>query len=224
VTQLSLCVHFLSKSSSFLTDSSQGFLPRLKNHLLARLLGHEYDGDELDFTVKERNTVIIEQDTLYRHKVLRVNYTTYDLRRNQDSLNPRTRNADFMILAPKDNEDTHPYWYGRILGIFHANVHHVGPHSHSSQSQKMEFLFVRWFGRDTTPTPGWKTKRLLRLAFVPGNDERAFGFINPSQVIRAVHLIPAFKWGKVTKLLTKSVVARGLSDPVHDWQLYYVSM
>ena len=193
---------------------------------MARLLGHEYDGDELNFTVKERNTVIIEQDILYRHKVLRVNYTTYDLRRNQDSLNPRTRNADFMILAPKDNEDTHPYWYGRILGIFHANVHYVGPpsQSHSSHSQKMEILFVRWFGRDMSPTPGWKTKRLHRLAFVPGNDEQAFGFINPSQVIRAVHLIPAFKWGKVTTLLTKSVVARGLSDPVHDWQLYYLSM
>jgi hypothetical protein len=205
-------------------DSSQDFLPRLKNHLLTRLLGREYDGDELDFTVRERNTVIIEQDTLYRHKVLRINYTTYDLRRNQDSLNPHTRNADFMILAPKDNEDTHPYWYSRILGIFHANVRHIGPHSCSSQSQKMEFLFVRWFGRDTTPTTGWKVKRLHRLAFVPGNGEQAFGFINPSQVIRAIHLIPAFRWGKVTKLLTKSVIARGLSDPVHDWQIYYVSM
>ena len=129
-----------------------------------------------------------------------------------------------MILAPKDNDDSHPYWYGRILGIFHANVLHIGHHSRSSQSQRMEFLFVRWFGRDMTPTPGWKTKRLYRLAFVPGNDEQAFGFINPSQVIRAVHLIPAFKWGKVTHLLTKSVIARGSSDPMHDWQLYYVSM
>ena len=205
-------------------DSLQDFLPRLKNHLLARLLGHEYDGDELDFTVKERNTIIIEQDTIYRHKVLRVNYTTYDLRRSQDSLNPRSRNADFMIIAPNNNEDTHSYWYGRILGIFHANVHHIGPRSHSLQSQKMEFLFVRWFGRDMTPTPGWKTKRLHRFAFVPGNGEQAFGFINPSQVIRAVHLIPAFNWGKVTKLLKKSVVARGISDPVHDWQLFYLSM
>ena len=202
-------------------DNSQDFLPRLKNHLLARLLGREYDGDELDFTVQERNTVIIEQDTIYRHKVIRVKYMTYDLRQNQDSLNPRTRNADFVILAPKVNEDSHPDWYGRILGIYHANVYHVG---RSSQSRKMEFLFVRWFGRDTTPTPGWKTKRLHRLAFVPGNGEQAFGFINPSQIIRAVHLIPAFKWGKVTDLLAKSIIARGILDPVQDWQLYYVSM
>jgi len=88
----------------------------------------------------------------------------------------------------------------------------------------MEFLFVQWFGRDTTPTPGWKKKRLQRLAFVPGNDEQSFGFIDPSQVIRGLHLVPAFKWGKVTTLLPRSRVARGLADPVHDWQLYYVSM
>jgi hypothetical protein len=129
-----------------------------------------------------------------------------------------------MILALKDNEDTHPHWYGHILQIFHADVQHIGRNSHSSQSQKLEFLFVRWFGRDTTPKPGWKTKRLYHLAFVPGNDKQAFGFIKPSQVIRAVHLIPAFKWGKVTHLLTKSVVAHGPSDPLHDWQIYYISM
>jgi hypothetical protein len=191
---------------------------------LARLLGLDYDGDELNFTVKDRNTVVIEQDIIYRHKVLRVNYTTYDLRQSQDSLNHHTRNADFIILAPKDNEDPHPYWYGRILGIFHANVHHIKPHSRSPLSQKMEFIFVRWFGRYTKTTPGWKMKRLQCLSFVPGNSEQAFGFINPSQVIRGIHLIPAFNWGKVTKLLPKSVIARSLSDPVNDWQVYYVAM
>ena len=125
-----------------------------------------------------------------------ITHTTYDLCRNQDSLNPCTWNADFMILAPKNNDNTYPYWYGRILRIFHANVHHIGPHSCSSQSQKMEFLFICWFGRDTSPIPGWKRKRLNHLGFVPGNDEQAFGFINPSQVIHAVHLIPALKWNR----------------------------
>ena len=129
-----------------------------------------------------------------------------------------------MILAPKVNEDSHPYWYGPILAIFHANVCHIRADSHSCQSQKIEFLFIRWFGRDTTPTPGWKRKRLPRLAFVPGNDKQAFGFIDPSQVVRSVHLIPAMKWGKVAKLLPRSVIVRGLSDPEHDWQLYYISM
>jgi hypothetical protein len=68
-------------------------------------------------------------------------------------------------------------------------------------------------------------KRLFRLGFVPGNNEMAFGFIDPAQVIRSVHLIPAFAWGHVTKFLPQqSVIARGAKEPNDDWQLYYVAM
>jgi hypothetical protein len=56
----------------------------------------------------------------------------------------------------------------------------------------MEFLFVRWFGCDLSPKPGWRAKRLIQLGFVPGNGPDAFGFIDPAQVIRSLHLIPAF--------------------------------
>ena len=173
--------------------------------------------------------MIIENELLYRHKVVRVNYTTYDLRRAQDSVNPRlSERADVMVLSPEnedENEDPHPYWYARILGIYHANIRHIGPNSKSPEPQKMKFLFVRWFGRDQNPRPGWKAKRLIRLGFVPGNDGSAFGFLDPNQIIRAVHLIPAFKWGRVTtKYLSRSPIARGTKDADSDWQLFYVSM
>jgi hypothetical protein len=172
--------------------------------------------------------VIIENDTIYRHKVLRVNYTTYDLRRAQDSLNPRTPgHSDIMVLSPEnanDNEDPHPYWYARVLGIYHANIRHIASNSKTREPQKMDFLFVRWFGRDLTPKPGWKAKRLIRLGFVPGNDEVAFGFLDPAQVIRSIHLVPAFHWGLVTKYLPRSVIARGPVNPDEDWQLYYLEM
>jgi hypothetical protein len=89
----------------------------------------------------------------------------------------------------------------------------------------MDFLFVRWFGRDSDPQPGWKSRRLIRLGFVPGNDGSAFGFLDPNQVIRAIHLIPAFHWGRVTtKYLPRSPIARGIDDPDHDWQLFYIGM
>jgi len=89
----------------------------------------------------------------------------------------------------------------------------------------MDFLFVQWFGRDTTPQSGWKAKRLIRLGFVPGNNGSAFGFLDPNQVLRAVHLIPAFHWGCVTtKYLPQSPIAHGIKDPDHDWQLYYIGM
>ncbi|KAG1852171.1 hypothetical protein F4604DRAFT_1933740 [Suillus subluteus] len=67
------------------------FLPQLKDHLLSHL------------------TIILVHEKIFRHKALRVNYTTYDLRHNQDSLNPRT-NADIMLLAHEDGGDSHPYW------------------------------------------------------------------------------------------------------------------
>jgi hypothetical protein len=204
----------------------QDFLPKLKNHLLGRLLGKEFDGDETPFTATERRTITIVNDCIYRHKVLRVNYTSYDLRRGQDSLNPRTH-ADVMMLSPEvegENDDPHPYWYARILGIYHARVVHTGPLSHSREPLHMEFLFVRWFGRDMTSKGGWRTKRLHRIGFVPGNDDAAFGFLDPSRVIRGVHLIPAFTWGHTTQLLPPSVIARSVANDSEDWALYYVGM
>ena len=109
----------------------QDFLPRLKNHFLSRLLELKYDGGELNFSALDRRAVIIENfGVLYRHKVLRVNYTTYDLRRTIDSLNPCVPgHADVMVLSPEneeENDDPHPYRYARILGIYHANVRHIG--------------------------------------------------------------------------------------------------
>jgi len=37
----------------------KGFLPRLKDHLLARILGHEYDGDEREFSAAECTRVLL---------------------------------------------------------------------------------------------------------------------------------------------------------------------
>ncbi|KAG2029598.1 hypothetical protein BDR03DRAFT_800706, partial [Suillus americanus] len=60
-------------------QATKNFLPCLKDHLLGRLSGLAYDGDETSFTATEWNSVIIINNRIYCHKVLRVNYTTYDL-------------------------------------------------------------------------------------------------------------------------------------------------
>lgn len=88
----------------------QDFARKLKNHLLARLLNQEYDGDEHQFSDEDRNTVRIIDNCVYSAKVLHVNYTTYDVRRNQDSMNPRTH-CDIMVLSHETDEHAHPYWY-----------------------------------------------------------------------------------------------------------------
>ncbi|KAE9387587.1 hypothetical protein BT96DRAFT_837432 [Gymnopus androsaceus JB14] len=55
---------------------------------------------------------------MYKHKVLRVNYTTYDMRRAQDS-NPIQRTHPHVMVLSDD--DDHPYCYACILG--HLSCH-----------------------------------------------------------------------------------------------------
>ncbi|KAF8952881.1 hypothetical protein BDZ97DRAFT_1604319, partial [Flammula alnicola] len=201
------------------------FLPRLKDHLLSRLLGHEYDGDETEFTPAQRATVIISNNNIYRHHVMRVNYTTYDLRREQDSINPRTH-PDVKVLSgetEENNTDPHPYWYARVIEIFHARVLHVGPLSRSSQPQRVEFLFVQWFGRDLDHRAGWKAKHLHRVGFV-AEDQNPFGFLDPLQVVRGIHLIPAYAHGRTSAALGPSKIARPFALTQEDWRCYYVAM
>ncbi|KAG2150800.1 hypothetical protein DEU56DRAFT_688426, partial [Suillus clintonianus] len=133
----------------------------------------------------------------------------------------------------------HPYWYARIIGVFHALIIHTGEHSKSSEPQQMDFLWVQWFGRDpgTERHPyaaGWKVKRLERVGFIPSDDPGAFGFLDPQQVIhynqsellyphRGIHLIPAFDYGHTHALLPPSI-ARPTHDNNEDWTFFYVNM
>ncbi len=134
----------------------------------------------------------------------------YDLRRAQDTLNPKMH-ADFMTLSHKDEQECEikfPYWFGWIVGIFHAVVVYIGPGSCSVDPQHMEFLFVHWFGRDLGHRGGWKTRRPHRIGFVDSKDNDAFGFLDPQEVIRGVHLILAFHYGRTRDLLPPSCFAR----------------
>ncbi|KDQ25344.1 hypothetical protein PLEOSDRAFT_1106287 [Pleurotus ostreatus PC15] len=211
------------------------FVPRLKQHLLARLRGLDYDGDEQQFTSDELNKVIIINDRVFFHKILRINYMTYDGRRDQDSLNPRTH-PDFItpsLTEPMDSNihpDHDPYWYGRIIAIFHVEVIHREHNTVNvvNSSQRLKVLWVCWFGADSNYRSGWSRRRLHRIGFIPEDDERgwadAFGFLNPSEVIRGVHLIPAFHFGQTDELLPYDSVARHPQQESKDWIYHYVNM
>ena len=94
----------------------QGFVYQLKVHLLRRLSpdGSFVDGREP--TSAELASVQVYEDKIYIHKTMRVNYTSYNVRRHTDSLNIANR-RDVMVLADdQDIESTgHPYWYARII-------------------------------------------------------------------------------------------------------------
>ena len=91
-------------------------------------------------------------------------------------------------------DNSHPYWYACIVGIFHAMVIQTGPKSKSQELKKMEFLFVCWFSLDSKEIGGWEAKKLHQIGFVEG--DAAFGFVDPMDIIHVVHLIPRFAQGQ----------------------------
>ncbi|KAH9955649.1 hypothetical protein BC827DRAFT_1141033, partial [Russula dissimulans] len=75
------------------------FIPKLKDHILGRLLDCEYESDTYGtFTNSERSTVQIAGECIYHCKTLRINYTTYNIRRDVDTINPRTY-PDIMVKS-----------------------------------------------------------------------------------------------------------------------------
>jgi hypothetical protein len=184
----------------------------LKDHLLTRYNNVPYDGDEHAFSETDRQNMKFLGNRMYSHKVIRVNYTTYDMRRAQDSVNIRTE-PFIMVLAHEDDADVdpHPYWYAKVLGIYHVNVRI----SDDMEPQRMEFLWVHWFGRDPDYRGGFETRRHFRIGLMDREDSTSYGFIDPKDVLRAVHLIPAFASG---------TIARPVPEAGDDeWEFFYVS-
>ncbi|KAG2152643.1 uncharacterized protein EDB93DRAFT_1249151 [Suillus bovinus] len=74
--------------------------------------------------------IFIKADRMYRHNLMRLNYTTYDVRRAQDIINPSTSHCNVMLLGQANGDSTdgeqHPYSYARVLGIYHVNVTYIG--------------------------------------------------------------------------------------------------
>lgn len=69
---------------------AQNCIPLLRAHLLGRLLDLPpgEGGEPGAFTDAQLDHIEAPNDRIYRDKVLRVNYTTYDIRRDQDIIKP----------------------------------------------------------------------------------------------------------------------------------------
>ncbi|KAG6821859.1 hypothetical protein H0H92_000462, partial [Tricholoma furcatifolium] len=117
---------------------------------------------------------------MYYHKALRINFTTYDNRRDQDTINPRTH-SDIMVLS--NDSSLHPYRYARVLGVYHTNIRFDSLRSKCRDLHTMEFLWVRWYELDGKAKAGFEAKRQFQVKFCRGT--HAFGFIDPGNVIRA---------------------------------------
>ncbi|KAK7022667.1 hypothetical protein R3P38DRAFT_3196064 [Favolaschia claudopus] len=145
--------HFLSDNRR--DPATHNFLPKLKDHILSRLAHPDESGDD-QYSAEEHRSLLISSDRLYRHKILRVNYTTYDVRQG---VIPRTH---FRTLASSASSTL----------MSSTNV--AGA---SKVPTTVEVLWVRRFQRDTSYRAGFKAKRLHRLQFLPGDDPMAFDLL-----------------------------------------------
>ncbi|KAG6915070.1 hypothetical protein DXG01_013597, partial [Tephrocybe rancida] len=87
--------------------------------------------------------------------------------------------------------------------------------------QRLEFLWVRWFSPVAQAlSTGWQARHLDRIGFPPLSNHDSFGFLDPSNVVRACHIIPHFFGGKASQDV------RGLSrlaQDIRDWESYYIN-
>jgi hypothetical protein len=81
------------------------------------------------------------------------------------------------------------------------------------------------FGLEQNYAFGTRPGRPPMIGFIPDTDDSAFGFLDPSLVLRGCHLAPAFANGRTGDLLrTRSPTAGRPAEEVDDWVNYYVIM
>ncbi|KAI0055213.1 hypothetical protein BV25DRAFT_1815943, partial [Artomyces pyxidatus] len=168
--------------------------------------------------------IFFKNDRMYEHRTMRINYTSYDVRRGQDIIHTGTSNQDIMVLAPHADEGTsvspaRRFWFGRVLRIYHVNVVYTGPGMVDFSSRRIYFLWVRWF-RDDGHTAKVADCRLDSLQFAPLKSDDAFGFVDPDDVLRCSHIIPAFARGKLRADGSK---LSSCANDADDWHTYYVN-
>lgn len=189
----------------------------------------DFESEITNTAQMSENFIVIKDNRIYNHKLARFYYTTYDVRREEDVINPRTSHCNIMLLADLKLEnkssldasnDSHPFIYGRVIGIYHVNVIYIGPGKQGYESMRFDFLHVRWLQLDTIKTQGWASLRLDQLSFPPVASKNAFGFVDPSLVLRSCHLIPGFC---SEKSHPDGIGLSTISDDKNDWKKYYVN-
>ena len=75
------------------------------------------------YPIPVEEQVYIAADRLYKHNLMRINYTTYDVRRAQDIVNPSTFHCNIMLLADHapsnvvSSHSRHPYILSRLVPL-----------------------------------------------------------------------------------------------------------
>ncbi|KJA15800.1 hypothetical protein HYPSUDRAFT_148660 [Hypholoma sublateritium FD-334 SS-4] len=217
-------------------SSVKDFTKKLKEHLLPRIRAKLKIKDDIlgsslaSSTQSPQISIVIKGERIFNHKVAHFYHTTYDVRRSEDVINPRTSHCDVMLLSDLEPNETscvdaavaHPYLYCRVIGIYHANVVYVGPGMKEYKAIRFDFLHVRWFELNISQghNSDWASLRLNYLSFPSETEKDSYGFVDPSLVLRGCHLIPAFSGGKRHG---EGTWFANMAKDSKDWKGYYVN-
>lgn len=180
----------------------------MSDHLRERLFPGEDNTEEL----------FIEDNTLRKHPILNIKFTSYEVQREDDIVHIGYDQTGISVYTPTLEEDENEPWsYATVLAVFHLTVRTVS----KPEPQTITVLWVRWMERNATGLAGPNSQNYTRVSFVPwtGTPGGAFDFVDPSHVIRACHLIPAFSLGRTHELLDPSIAR----DPKGDWCAFYAN-
>ncbi|KAK7021271.1 hypothetical protein R3P38DRAFT_3543752 [Favolaschia claudopus] len=175
-------------------------IQRSRAHLLMCLLDLPYDGDEVEFSDQDLLDVNIVQHRIYAHQ-------RSSLTRSTRELNPiswfclmkiKTTHLPLILTGTHTSLE----FFTQVFDMLERDLNPCGPNVWSSS--------------------GWKACRLHRVGFVDFDDGGAFGFLDPSEVIRAAHIIPVFHYGCTSDLLPPSI-ARRPEQSDSDFHFYYIN-
>jgi hypothetical protein len=161
---------------------------------------------------------------MYSHAIFHINYTSYDVRRDVDIINPKTSRRDLMCLRELEEEEkadvAHRFVYSRVLGIYHVNVIYRGRGAFDLRKRRFDFLWIRRYqALHSTSLPD----SLDRLELIPLSKQDAVGFLDPADVLRASHIIPRFSLGQRYSRAPASRIASKLAKDQDDWNEYYAN-
>ncbi|KAF6742787.1 hypothetical protein DFP72DRAFT_829608 [Ephemerocybe angulata] len=169
-------------------------------------------------------SVVLHDNSLYSHQLIRIKYTSYDIQREESVIHIGTPQCNVMLLnqaySARSWDTEHPYVYAKVLGIFHANVLYVGTLSDGTRcldSHRIDLLWVHWYNI-LQAGESRETFQLDRLTLEPLDSGSALDFLDPKDVIRGVHIVPRFSQGKNPPVPKSRWV--GKQD---SWKAYHIS-
>ncbi|TFK34101.1 hypothetical protein BDQ12DRAFT_700523 [Crucibulum laeve] len=171
-------------------EFSKDFLLRLKDHLLPRIKVALTKEAAAENDLEDH---YLGNDLLYKHKIMHINYTSYDVLREQDVIHPSTAHSNVMLLNTEDSKadsvSPHYFRYAHVLGIYHANIIYTGHGMRGYHPRRLEFLWVQWYQHVDLTQKDWSCGKLDRVELMPEDAKGSFGFLDPSNIIRGCHLI-----------------------------------